>query len=201
NLRPKGFQISLLFLAGYPNLLMVHRLRNDHVASILGYGVLQWGNILIIKASRYAFWKISLGLDLTYDPSIITTQQPTKRELGLLFEAMYDDYIGGQPSAATRTALTAQAPQIIQTPTASTTTTDTAPTPKKSSSQATNIPNTSQDVDELETQQQHVQQQDKQALLKAKTIADNVPNAMLAGNSFVNPFATPSTSAVESSSS
>nr|GEW64023.1 retrovirus-related Pol polyprotein from transposon TNT 1-94 [Tanacetum cinerariifolium] len=71
---------------------------------------------------------------------------------------------------------------------------------KKSSSQATNIPNTSQDVDELETQQQH-QQQDKQALLKAKTIADNVPNAMLVGNSFVNPFATLSTSAVESSSS
>ncbi|GKA47352.1 retrovirus-related pol polyprotein from transposon TNT 1-94, partial [Tanacetum coccineum] len=45
------------------------------------------------------------GLDLTYAPSTITTQQPTKRELDLLFEAMYDDYIGGLPSAATRTAL------------------------------------------------------------------------------------------------
>ncbi|GKD75739.1 hypothetical protein Tco_1334021, partial [Tanacetum coccineum] len=33
------------------------------------------------------------------------------------------------------------------------------------------------------------------------TIADNVPNAMLDGNTFVNPFATPSTSAAESSSS
>ncbi|GKD33284.1 hypothetical protein Tco_1248793 [Tanacetum coccineum] len=39
-----------------------------------------------------------------------------------------------------------------------------------------------QDVDKLETQQQHS------------------PNAMLDGNTFVNPFATPSTSADESSS-
>ncbi|GJV24043.1 retrovirus-related pol polyprotein from transposon TNT 1-94 [Tanacetum coccineum] len=50
------------------------------------------------------------GLDLTYAPSIITTQQPTERELDLLFEATYDDYIGGQPSAAPRTTLAAHAP-------------------------------------------------------------------------------------------
>nr|GFC43139.1 putative ribonuclease H-like domain-containing protein [Tanacetum cinerariifolium] len=35
--------------------------------------------------------QISSGLDLTYAPSTITTQQPTKGELDLLFEAMYDD--------------------------------------------------------------------------------------------------------------
>nr|GFA11863.1 integrase, catalytic region, zinc finger, CCHC-type, peptidase aspartic, catalytic [Tanacetum cinerariifolium] len=46
---------------------------------------------------------ISSGLDLTYAPSIITTQQPSEGELDLLFEAMYDDYIGGQPSATART--------------------------------------------------------------------------------------------------
>nr|GFB10677.1 retrovirus-related Pol polyprotein from transposon TNT 1-94 [Tanacetum cinerariifolium] len=39
--------------------------------------------------------QISLGLDLTYAPSTITTQQPSEGELDLLFEAMYDDYIGG----------------------------------------------------------------------------------------------------------
>ncbi|GJT68243.1 retrovirus-related pol polyprotein from transposon TNT 1-94 [Tanacetum coccineum] len=50
-----------------------------------------------------------------------------------------------------------------------------------------------EDVDELETQQ-HVQHQ-------PATIADNVPNAMFDENTFVNPFATPSTSAAESSSS
>ncbi|GJY39101.1 retrovirus-related pol polyprotein from transposon TNT 1-94 [Tanacetum coccineum] len=47
--------------------------------------------------------QISSGLDLTYAPSTITTQQPTKCKLDLLFKAMYDDYIGGQPLAAPRT--------------------------------------------------------------------------------------------------
>nr|GFB17363.1 retrovirus-related Pol polyprotein from transposon TNT 1-94 [Tanacetum cinerariifolium] len=42
--------------------------------------------------------QISLGLDLTYAPSTITMQQPTEGELDLLFEVMYDDYIGGQPN-------------------------------------------------------------------------------------------------------
>ncbi|GJZ65342.1 retrovirus-related pol polyprotein from transposon TNT 1-94 [Tanacetum coccineum] len=85
--------------------------------------------------------QISLVIDLTYAPSTITTQQPTKRELDLLFEFMYDDYIGGQPSAATRTAL----------------------------------------------------QQDNQVPLQPKIVVDNVPNAMLDGNMFINPFAPPST--------
>nr|GEU59380.1 hypothetical protein [Tanacetum cinerariifolium] len=88
--------------------------------------------------------QISSGLDLTYAPSTITTQQPTEGELDLLFEAMYDDYIGGQPPATAKTIPAAHAPQ---------------------------------DVDELN------------------------PNAMFDGNTFVNPFANPSTSAAESSSS
>ncbi|GJW80119.1 putative ribonuclease H-like domain-containing protein [Tanacetum coccineum] len=137
--------------------------------------------------------QISSGLDLTYAPSTITTQKPTEGELDLLFEAMYDDYIGGQPSSAPKTAPDAQAPQAIQTPTTTTTTVDTAPTPTNSSSQATNCPNSSQDVDELDTQQ-HVQHQ-------PATIADNVPNAMFDENTFENPFATPSTSDAVSSSS
>ncbi|GJW28934.1 putative reverse transcriptase domain-containing protein [Tanacetum coccineum] len=44
-------------------------------------------------------------------------------------------------------------------------------------------------------------QQDNQALLQPEIVADNVPNAMIDGNMFVNPFATPSTSAAESLSS
>nr|GEX58291.1 retrovirus-related Pol polyprotein from transposon TNT 1-94 [Tanacetum cinerariifolium] len=100
------------------------------------------------------------GLDLTYAPSTITTQQPTKGELDLLFEAMYDDNIGGQPSSALRI-----------------------------------------DVNGLNSQQQHAQQQGNQAPIQPETIADNVPNAMFDANTFFNPFATSSTSAVESSSS
>ncbi|GJT39427.1 retrovirus-related pol polyprotein from transposon TNT 1-94 [Tanacetum coccineum] len=142
---------------------------------------------------RMTSGQISSGLDLTYAPSTITTQKPTEGELDLLFEAMYDDYIGGQPSSAPRTAPDAQAPQALHTPTATTTTADTAPTPTNSSSQATNCPNSSQDVDELETQQ-HGQHQ-------PATTADNVPNALFDENTFVNPFATPSTSDAEPSSS
>nr|GEU82286.1 integrase, catalytic region, zinc finger, CCHC-type, peptidase aspartic, catalytic [Tanacetum cinerariifolium] len=119
----------------------------------------------------------SSRLDLTYAPSTITNPQPSEGELDLLFEAMYDDYIVGQPLANTRTVPATQEPQVRQTSTASTSIADTAPTPTNSSSHVTNIPITSQDVKELN------------------------PNAMSDGNTFVNPFVNPSTSAVESSSS
>nr|GEX29372.1 hypothetical protein [Tanacetum cinerariifolium] len=121
-------------------------------------------------------YRVYNRLDLTYAPSTITTQQPSKGELDLLFEAIYDDYIGGQPSATARTVPPAQEPQVHQSSTASTTIADTTPIPTNSSSLATNIPITSQDVDELN------------------------PNAMIDGNTFVNPFANSSTSAAASSS-
>nr|GEV92787.1 retrovirus-related Pol polyprotein from transposon TNT 1-94 [Tanacetum cinerariifolium] len=62
------------------------------------------------RIQSMTYGQISLGLDLTYAPSTITTQQPTEGELDLLFEAMYDSYIGGQPSATARTVLPAQEP-------------------------------------------------------------------------------------------
>nr|GEZ31129.1 retrovirus-related Pol polyprotein from transposon TNT 1-94 [Tanacetum cinerariifolium] len=136
------------------------RFENDHIAAILDYGDLQWGNILITRSKDEApkviktFLKktivllqtpviialcylkndredlgklgakgdiecfigysanlcafrvlqsmtsgqISSGLNLTYASSIITSQKPTERDLDLLFEAMYDDYIGVQPN-------------------------------------------------------------------------------------------------------
>nr|GEX68767.1 retrovirus-related Pol polyprotein from transposon TNT 1-94 [Tanacetum cinerariifolium] len=94
---------------------------------------------------RMTSGQISSGLDLTYAPLTITTQQPSEGELDLLFEAMYDDYIGGQLSADS---------------------------------------STSQDVDELRTQQQHAHQQGNQGHLQSKTVADNVLNAMFDGNTF-----------------
>nr|GEY16607.1 hypothetical protein [Tanacetum cinerariifolium] len=142
--------------------------------------------------------QISLGLDLTYASSTITSQQPTEGELDLLFEAVYDDYIGGQPSATPRTISAAQAQQVQQMSMTSTSITDTALMPTNSSSQATNFPISSKDVDGLNLQQ--AQQQENQASLQSKTVADNVPNAMFDANTFVNPFATPSISDAESSS-
>nr|GEY69762.1 hypothetical protein [Tanacetum cinerariifolium] len=203
------------------------RFRNDHVAAILGFGDLQWGNILIFRVyfveglghnlfsvgqfcdfdletkkimetmnvsfdelSAMAFEQrsskpglqsmtpghISSGIDLTYASSTITTQQPSEGELDLFFEAMYNGYICGQPSATTRTVLPAQEPQVHQSSTASTTIADTNRIPTNSSSLATNIPITLQDVDELN------------------------PNAMVDGNTFVNPFANSSTNVAASSS-
>nr|GEW50321.1 retrovirus-related Pol polyprotein from transposon TNT 1-94 [Tanacetum cinerariifolium] len=63
---------------------------------------------------------------------------------------MYNDYIGGQPLAAQRTTPAAPAPHVLQTPNASTTSADTTPIPINSSSQATIIPNTSQDAQPTE---------------------------------------------------
>nr|GEW41505.1 Gag-Pol polyprotein [Tanacetum cinerariifolium] len=121
--------------------------------------------------------QISLGLDLTYAPSTITMQQATEGELDLLFKAMYDDYISGQPLATMRIAPPAQEPQVHQKSMTSTTIADSAPTPTNLSSLATHIPITSQDVDELNT------------------------NALFDGNTFVNPFANSSTSVAALSSS
>nr|GFC03266.1 retrovirus-related Pol polyprotein from transposon TNT 1-94 [Tanacetum cinerariifolium] len=98
-------------------------------------------------------------------------------ELDLLFEAMYDDYFSGQLSATVRTVPPAQEPQVRQSSTASTTIAGNALILTNSSSHATNIPISSHDVDELN------------------------PNAMVNGNTFVNPFTNPSTSAIAASSS
>nr|GFD17450.1 hypothetical protein [Tanacetum cinerariifolium] len=58
-------------------------------------------------------------------------------------------HFGGQPSATGRSVSPVQEPQVRQMSTASTTIADTAPIPTNSSSHATNIPITLQDVDEL----------------------------------------------------
>nr|GEV76285.1 integrase, catalytic region, zinc finger, CCHC-type, peptidase aspartic, catalytic [Tanacetum cinerariifolium] len=88
--------------------------------------------------------------------SAMTFEQRSSK-LGLqVFKVMYDNYIGSQPSAATRTSHAAQAHQVLETPTLTTTTTDTTTTPTNSSSQAADSPHTSQDVDELKRQQQYV---------------------------------------------
>nr|GFC68214.1 hypothetical protein [Tanacetum cinerariifolium] len=121
--------------------------------------------------------QISSELDLSYAPSTITKQQPSEGELDLLFEAMYDDYFGGQPSATVENVPPAQEPQVRQTSTASTTIADNVPIPTNPSSLVTNILSSSQDVDELN------------------------PNVMIDENSFVNPFATSSSNAADTSSS
>nr|GEX94734.1 hypothetical protein [Tanacetum cinerariifolium] len=127
--------------------------------------------------------KIMETMNVSFDElSAIAFEQRSSKpglqsELDLLFEAMHDDYIGGQPLATARTVSPAQESQVRQTSTTSTTIVDTTPNPTNSSSHATNIPITSQDFDDLNS------------------------NAMVDGNTFVNPFTNSSTNAAESSSS
>ncbi|GJZ02586.1 hypothetical protein Tco_0520547 [Tanacetum coccineum] len=94
----------------------------------------------------------SLRFDHTYAPSTITSQNQLNVNWIYCSKLCIDDHIGGQPLAAPRTTPAALAPQVLQTPIASTTTIDTTPIPTNSSSQAADIPNTSQDVDELHQQ-------------------------------------------------
>nr|GEZ96614.1 hypothetical protein [Tanacetum cinerariifolium] len=162
---------------GYSDLFMITMIETMNVSfdelSAMAFEQRSSKPRLQIMTSRH----ISSGLDLTYAPSTITTQQPSEGELDLLFEAMYDDYFGGQPSATARTIPPVQEPQVRQTSTASTIIADIASIPTNSSSHATNILITSQDVDEFNS------------------------NAMVDGNTFVNPFANLSTSVTASSSS
>ncbi|GJT41649.1 retrovirus-related pol polyprotein from transposon TNT 1-94 [Tanacetum coccineum] len=91
--------------------------------------IIETMNVTFNELSALAFEQSSLKPEL---------QSMTSRKI-----TMYDDYIGGYPSAALRTVPAAQAPQVLQTPTTSTTIADTAMTPTNSSSQATNFLNTS----------------------------------------------------------
>ncbi|GJZ20778.1 retrovirus-related pol polyprotein from transposon TNT 1-94, partial [Tanacetum coccineum] len=147
---------------------------------------------------RLTSGQISSELDLTYAPSTITTQKPTEGELDLLFEAMYDDYIGGQPSSDPRTAPAALAPQVLQTYTQLFSDLMKSRFEMSMMGEMTfflgyKFSNTSQDVTKLETQQT--------CSVITRRILTLFPNAMFDENTFVNPFATPSTSDAESSSS
>ncbi|GKA37317.1 hypothetical protein Tco_0723882 [Tanacetum coccineum] len=116
-------------------------LSSTYVGKILGADQLL---VILCYRSKPGFKhdsrQISFRTHLNYAPFVtITTQKPTEGDLDLLFEAMYDDFIGGQPSSALRTAPAAQAPQVLQTQTAATTTADTTLTPIIVSSQATDF--------------------------------------------------------------
>ncbi|GKB14030.1 retrovirus-related pol polyprotein from transposon TNT 1-94 [Tanacetum coccineum] len=151
--------------------------------------------------------KIMKMMNVTFDElsAMAFKQRSSKLELqgitsGRISSGIDLTYASGQPSDAARTVHTAPAIKNLQTTNASTTTADSAPTPTNSSSQAITTPNTSPDVDELQPQQQHVQQQDNQPQLQSEAVAKNVQNAMFDENTFVNPSAPTSTSSTELSS-
>nr|GEZ56347.1 hypothetical protein [Tanacetum cinerariifolium] len=115
------------------------------------------------KIQSMTYGHISSGLDLTYAPLTITTQQPTEGELDLLLNLCMMIIL------VVNRQLLQELFRLLKHL-------------------------------KLKTQQQHAQQQGNQASLQLKIVADNIPNAMFDENSFINPFATPSTSVAESSS-
>nr|GEV31528.1 retrovirus-related Pol polyprotein from transposon TNT 1-94 [Tanacetum cinerariifolium] len=99
-----GMKGNISFFLGYSSTSCAYIIYNQRTKKIM-----ETMNVTFDELSAMAFEQrslkpelqgmtsrqISSGLDLTYAPSIITSQKPTERELEILFEAMYDDYIDG----------------------------------------------------------------------------------------------------------
>nr|GEV28757.1 retrovirus-related Pol polyprotein from transposon TNT 1-94 [Tanacetum cinerariifolium] len=204
------------------------RFGNDHIAAILGYGDLKWGNITITRVTsrRNTFFIKDLdGVDLlkgnrsknlytinlndmaSASPiCLMASATPTKKKQKSLsptqtcfeFKAATSSALCGpmrvaRINEAPRTILTAPVIQNLQAPTASMYFQDSVPAPINFS----NTPVSSHNVDEQS--QQHAQQQWNLTPSPTASAADNVPNVMFEGDLFVNPFATPSTESVVSS--
>ncbi|GJZ67964.1 retrovirus-related pol polyprotein from transposon TNT 1-94 [Tanacetum coccineum] len=160
-----GAKVDISFFIGYSFTSCAYRVYNRRTKKVM-----EIMNVTFDELSAMAFEQrslkpelqartsghISSGLDPTYALSTITSQKPTEHDLELLFEAMYDDYMGGQQSYATKTAPALPTTLNNQTLNASTTTVETTLRPTNSSTKAPATPNSSQDVDEV--QQQHFQQ-------------------------------------------
>nr|GFA13672.1 retrovirus-related Pol polyprotein from transposon TNT 1-94 [Tanacetum cinerariifolium] len=125
DIRKLGVKGDIGFFIGYSADSCAYRVYNHRTKKIM-----KTMNVSFDELSAMAFeqrslkpglnsmtsGQISSGLDLTYAPSTISSQQPSEGELDLLFESMYDDYIGGQPLATARTIPPAQEPQTKDHP-------------------------------------------------------------------------------------
>nr|GFA76385.1 Gag-Pol polyprotein [Tanacetum cinerariifolium] len=108
-LGPKG---DIGFFIGYSSNSCAYRIYNRRTKKIIETMNVSFDKLSVMvfkqrsskpRLNSMTSGHISSGLDLTYAPSTISTQQPSEGELDLLFEAMNNDYIGGQPSATRRT--------------------------------------------------------------------------------------------------
>nr|GEX58748.1 retrovirus-related Pol polyprotein from transposon TNT 1-94 [Tanacetum cinerariifolium] len=113
--------------------------------------------------------------------------------MDILFEPLHNEYLGGRPAEAPRAIPATLMLQNLQAPTASMSFQDSASVPSNSS----NTSVSSHNVDA--TPHQHAQQQRNLTPSLTASAADNVSNAVFEGALFVNPFATPSTESVVSS--
>nr|GEV04181.1 hypothetical protein [Tanacetum cinerariifolium] len=145
-------------------LRMIVKMSRILVQKVIGFFIGYSANSCAYKVYNRRKKKITETMNVTFDElsAMDFEQRSLKPDL----------------QTAPRTDQAAQANPVLQSPTATTTTTDIAPSPTNSFSQATSIPSPSQNVED-----------------------HNAINDMFDGYTFVNPFATPSTSAAASSSS
>nr|GEZ23913.1 putative ribonuclease H-like domain-containing protein [Tanacetum cinerariifolium] len=197
-----GAKGDIGFFIGYSANSISYRVYNRRTKKIM-----ETMNVMFVELSTMAFeqnssrsglqsltsGQISFELELTYAPSTITPQRPSKRDLDILFEPFHNEYLGGRPSETPRTIPVAPVIQNLQAPSASMSIQDSAPTPTNS----LKILISSHNVDEQS--QPHAQQLGNHTSLPTASAADDASNAMFEGDLFVNPFATPSTKSVVSS--
>nr|GFD37036.1 putative RNA-directed DNA polymerase [Tanacetum cinerariifolium] len=126
DIRKLGVKGDIGFFIGYSADSCAYRVFNQRTKKIMKTMNVSFDELSVMAFEQRSskpglqsmtYGQISSGLDLTYAPSTITSQQPTEGELDFLFEAMYDDFFGGQLSAAQRTISAAQAQQVRQTST------------------------------------------------------------------------------------
>nr|GEX60918.1 retrovirus-related Pol polyprotein from transposon TNT 1-94 [Tanacetum cinerariifolium] len=107
-----GAKGDISFFIGYSADSYAYRVYNSQTKKIMETMNVSFDELLAMPFEQRSLkpglnsmtsGQISSGLDLTYALSTITMQQPSEGELDLLFEDMFDDYIGGQPSTTART--------------------------------------------------------------------------------------------------
>nr|GEW44254.1 hypothetical protein [Tanacetum cinerariifolium] len=196
-----GTKGDIVFFIGYSANSVAYRVYNQRTRKIM-----ETMNVTFDELSTMAFeqnssrpglqsmtsGQISFELKLTYAPSTITPQRPSERDLDILFEPLYNEYLSGRPSEAPRTIPVAPVVQNLQAPTASMSFQDSASAPTNSSNTSVSLHN----VDA--TSPPHAQQQRNHSPSPTASAADNVLNAVFEGDLFINTFGTPSTESVVS---
>ncbi|GJS01948.1 retrovirus-related pol polyprotein from transposon TNT 1-94 [Tanacetum coccineum] len=158
-----GAKGDIGFFIGYSGNSCAYRVYNRRIKKIIETMIVIFDELSAMDFDQSSLkpWlqsmtsgHISSGLTLPYAPSTIPTQKLTKRELNLLFEAMYDDYIGGQLLAAPKLLWLLKHLKFFRL---------------------------QRHLQQQQTPHRHQQQQANQAPLQPKTVADNILNVMLDG--------------------
>nr|GEU30019.1 hypothetical protein [Tanacetum cinerariifolium] len=131
-----GAKGDIGFFIGYSANYVTYRVYNRRTRKIM-----ETMNVTFDELSAMAFeqnssrpglqsmtsGQISSELELTYAPSTITPQKPSERDLDILFEPLYNEYLGGRSAEAPRAIPAAPVQQRNLTPSPTTSAADNVP--------------------------------------------------------------------------